>query len=127
MRVCDRRQRGGQPGNLNALKHGGTCAAARALAREISLLLADARFALLASEMFTETGIDFRKDRKRMAAIDLSEQALIRNGMGSRCVMSHAKTGKTGPPESGGHGLPDTADAAKYRPSKPIAGEARAP
>ncbi|MFZ1991168.1 MAG: hypothetical protein WAW96_15525 [Alphaproteobacteria bacterium] len=63
---------------MNALKHGAYCAPARALARELSLLLADVSFALKSSEKFAKTGIDLRKTRKRMAAIDLSEQAFIR-------------------------------------------------
>ncbi|MFZ1990624.1 MAG: hypothetical protein WAW96_12730, partial [Alphaproteobacteria bacterium] len=46
VRVCDRRRRGAQPGNMNALKSGAHCAPARGLNREISLLLKDARTAI---------------------------------------------------------------------------------
>jgi hypothetical protein len=41
-----RRKRGGQPGNVNAFKHGGTTQRARAQLRQVRLLIAECRLAV---------------------------------------------------------------------------------
>ncbi|MFZ1990457.1 MAG: hypothetical protein WAW96_11885 [Alphaproteobacteria bacterium] len=51
-RARPKRKRGGQPGNLNALKHGARTTVAIALERELSTLLGEVRFALKIAKPF---------------------------------------------------------------------------
>jgi hypothetical protein len=58
-----KRKRGGQPGNVNALKHGGRTRAALALERELSTLMAEARCAMRIAKSLIPKGKRGRKSK----------------------------------------------------------------